>query len=357
MLTEAKLRRICVPVDTGELLLQQLPKTYHWVNILRVSFKPLESAYKLMGLQFCPGAIFTGPEGNGRHTYAHALANNLVAKAGYQAVIGIHGSDLDFENPDDMYDLLDFLEKIARNSGQTVLLLDQPELSDCSLRFQNQLLRLQQSLQAAGKNLFLILITLSSEDVAATVLSRLPRYHCPKPNTTAITAYVEEMLKSPVPIHMDKVTKPEVITALKNCSWKQLRELHTQLLRMLLMHYQLNHVELKKKGLTEEQIYKEGHITLSGKAVKAVLDSMVAQNAAPVMAAAMPVAAGVPYVAGTAAAPAVTLNSTATVSDKVPVVNTDEEVDPNDPIAQMIIGSDDPISSFLSYIGPVPEEE
>ena len=110
------------------------------------------------------------------------------------------------------------------------------------------------------------------------------------------------------------------------------------------------------ENLTEEQVYKEGHIKLSAKAVNAVLACVMDQNAAAAVAA-MPVAAGVPYVAGTAAAPAVTMSTAAAVSDKVPVVNTDEEVDPNDPIAQMIMGSDDPISSFLSYIGPVPEEE
>lgn len=356
MLTEAKLRRICVPVDTGKLLLNQLPKTCPWANLLRTSIRHLETPYQIMKLEFCPGAIFTGPEGNGRHTHANALANNLVEKSGYQAVIGIHGSDLDFEDPDDVYDVLDFLEKIARSSGKTVLLLEQPELSDLGLRFQNHLVRLQQSLLAADKTIFLIIIARAAGDVAAAALSRFPRYHCPRPNTSAITAFVDNMLKNPVPIQMEKVTKPEIINALKGCSWKQLNDLHTQLLRMVVIEYQLHIRKYREKNLTEEQVYKEGHIKLSAKAVNAVLACVMDQNAASAVAA-MPVAAGVPYVAGTAAAPAVTLNNTAAVSDKVPVVSTDEEVDPNDPIAQMIMGSDDPISSFLSYIGPVPEEE
>ena len=191
MLTDAKLRRICARADTGNLLLQQLPKTCQWADILRTSVKHLETAHRVMGLEFCPGAIFTGPEGNGRHSHANALANNLMEKADYRNVISIHGSDLEFENSDDLFDVLDRLEKIAIGSGKLVLLLDQPELSDHNLRFQNQLLRMQQSLLADGKNLFLILIADSADDVAPTLLSRFPRYHCPKPNSETITAFVD----------------------------------------------------------------------------------------------------------------------------------------------------------------------
>lgn len=357
MLTEAKLCRVCARVDTGNLLLQQLPKTCQWASILRTSIKQLDTAHRIMGLEFCPGAIFTGPEGNGRHTHANALANNLVEKAGYQAVIGIHGSDLDFENPDDVYDVLDFLEKIARANGQAVLLLDQPELSDHGLRFQNQLLRLQQSLLGEKKTIFLIVITKSDENVAAALLSRFPRYHCPRPNTSAITAFVEDMLKNPVPIRMEKVTKPEVIKALKNCSWKQLHDLHNQLLRMIVIHYQLNFRKYKEQGLTEEQVYTEGHITLSGKAVNMVLACVMDQNAAPAVAAAMPLAAGVPYVNSATAAPPVTVSTDGGSSAQLPVVNPDEEVDPNDPLVSMITGSDDPVNTFLNLVGAVPQDE
>lgn len=353
-MTDAKLHRICARANTGTLLLQQLPKTCQWANILRTCVKQLDTAQRVLGVEFCPGAIFTGPEGNGRHTHANALINNLVEKVGYQAAICIHGSDLDFEKSDELYDVLDFLERIARASGKAVLLLDQPELSDHSLRFQNQLLRLQLSLLDHGCTLFLILITRSAGDVTANLLSRFPRYHCPKPNTTAITDFVDEMLKKPIPISTGKVTKPEIISALKNCSWKQLHDLHTQLMRMIVLHYQVNFKKYREQGLTEEQVYQGGHIKLSTKDIKAVLSCVTDQNQAPALAA-IPVADGVSYLSGTATAPAVLPIHAA--SDKVPIVNTDEEVDPNDPVARMIMDSDDPIASFMSSFGTVPEEE
>ena len=347
MLTDAKLRRICARADTGNLLLQQLPKTCQWADILRTSVKHLETAHRVMGLEFCPGAIFTGPEGNGRHSHANALANNLMEKADYRHVISIHGSDLEFENSDDLFDVLDRLEKIAIGSGKLVLLLDQPELSDHNLRFQNQLLRMQQSLLADGKNLFLILIADSADDVAPTLLSRFPRYHCPKPNSETITAFVEDMLKTPVPISMEKVTKKDIAAALKNCSWKQLKDLHNQLLRMIVLHYQLNFKQYKEKGLTEEQVYQDGHITLSAKAVKMVLHCVTTQNPLPPMPISpMPLSMmpGIPNVV-----------SPTTVDNGSP--SDPADIDTGNEITNTILNSDDPIMAFLDLIGPVPEDE
>lgn len=355
-MTDAKLQRICARANTGTLLLQQLPKTCQWANILRTTVKQLDTAHRVMGLEFCPGAIFTGPEGNGRHTHANALTNNLVEKGGYQTAICIHGSDLNFENSDELYDILDFLERIARASGRTVLLLDQPELSDHSRRFQNQLLRLQQFLLGHSSTLFLIVITRSAADVDPNLLSRFPRYHCPRPNTTAITAFVDEMLKKPVPISMDKVTKPEIINTLKNCSWKQLHDLHTQLLRMIVIHYQLNYKKYREQGLTEEQVYQDGHIKLPAKAVNMVLASVLDQNTLPVMAGqAVPVS----YISsGPAVNPILSQGTSSHNDPPLSVVNPDDnDVNPNDPIAQTIWGSSDPVSTFMNMVGSVPEEE
>lgn len=353
MLTEAKLRRICAPANTGTALLNQIPKTCQWGNILRISVKRLDTPFQLLGLDFIPGAIFTGPEGNGRHTHANALANNLVDKAGYRAVFGIHGSDLNFEDPDDLFDILDYLEKIAMGNGRCVLLLDQPELSDHSLQFQNQLLRLQQSLQASQKILYLILITGSGDDVAPALLSRFPQFHCPKPNSNAISAFVEDMLKNPVPIHMDKVTKPDILNALKGCSWKQLKDLHNYLLRTLAMHYQLNFKKFKEKGYTEEQVYKEGLITLPNKDVKAILASVASQNPlppTPVMPAISPVVSGIPATQPPLSVPTAATTSTVTEQE-------DSDFDPNSPIARIIMESDDPIAAFMTMALPIADGE
>lgn len=348
-MTEAKLKRICARANTGTALLQNLPKTCQWAGILRTSVKHLETAHQIMGLDFCPGAIFTGPEGNGRHTHANALANNLVEKAGYRAVIDIHGSDLNFENPDDLYEVLDFLEKIAMGSGSTVLLLDQPELGEHSLQFQNQLLRLQQSLLTEKKTIFLIVITESAEDVAANLLSRFPRYHCPKPDSKAVAAFVEEMLKSPVPIHIEKVSKTDIISALKNCSWKQLKDLHNQLLRMIVIHYQLNFKKYKTQGYTEEQVYQEGLIKLSGRDAKAILASIADQNPQP----ATPV---VPTVAVSGGIP-VTQPIFTDPPHTVPTGPADTGEDTFNPYSTVITGSDDPVGVFIDIFGNIPEED
>lgn len=348
MLTEAKLRRICVQANTGTALLQDLPQTYQWVNILRTAVKHLANPYRIMGLEFCPGAIFTGPEGNGRHSHANALANNLVAKGGYNVIIGIHGSDLDFEDVDDLYCILDYLENIAVGSGYAVLILDQPELSKHSLRFQNQVLRLQQSLLKDKKTLFIIVITKSAEDVADGLLAAFPRYHCPKPSAAAVSAFVDNMLKKPVPIRIDKVSKPDILNALKNCSWKQLVDLHTQLLRMIVFHYQLNYKNYKTNGYTEEQVYEEGHIKLSGEAVKAVLSSISAQN--PLVT--MPMVQTVAVEGGFQPQQAVQTICNRAASDAVTI----DDVDTNDAIGIAIKASDDPVGAFMNMFGNVPED-
>lgn len=332
MLTEAKLRRICFQADTGTLLLQDLPKTYQWADILRTTVKHLANPHQIMGLQFCPGALFTGSEGNGRHSHANALANNLVKLGGYTMVMGIHGSDLDFEDSDDIYSVLDYLEKLVVCSEHTVLILDQPELSQHNLRFQNQLLRLQQSLQREKKTLFLIVITKSTEDIVSGLLSAFPRYHCPKPSNNAVSAFVDDMLKKPVPIKIPKVTKTEIIKALKNCSWKQLTDLHTQLHRMIVFHYLLNYKSYRSKGYTEEQVYQEGHVQLSAEAVKAVLASIADQNPLPVM----------PVVQTVASAGSIQPTS----APKMFSAETDDDLATDDAIRSTITEAADPVEAF-----------
>lgn len=336
MLSEAKLRRICARAYTGTALLQNLPKTCQWASVLRTSVKHLETAHRILGLEFCPGAVFTGPQGNGRHTHANALANNLVEKAGYRAVLGIHGIDLDFEDPDELYEVLDFVEKIAMGSGSAVLLLDQPELSDHGLRFQNQLLRLQQSLLADNKNLFLIVITGSAEDVADTLLARYPRYHCPKPDSKAVSAFVKKMLQDPVPIHIEKISQSTIANAAKDCSWKQLKDLHNQLLRLIVIKYQQDFQEYKAQGNTEKQVYQEGLIKLSAKDVQAILDAVAAQNPQPVL---------------TSNVPASTPNP-GPILESIPGHDTPDDgtITPQ----EVSLDPDDPIGAFVNLFGNIP---
>lgn len=345
-MTEAKLRRICTPTYTGTALLQDLPKTCQWANVLRTAVKPLETPAKVMGLTFCPGAVFTGPEGNGRHTHANALINNLIKIGGYKFALSIHGCDLDFEDPDELYELLDFLEKMAMGHGSLILLLDQPELSDHSIRFQNRLLRLQQSLLATGKNLYLILITNSVEAVAQSLLCRFPRYHCPKPTSSAISAFVDEMLKAPVPIHLEKLPKSELTGGLKNCSWKQLTDLHNQLLQLIVIHYKLKLKEFAPKGISEEQVYLDGLIKLPGKEIKAILASISAQNPVP-PAPAYITTGGIP----------IPQPDPVPAPSPAPTPTGDDPSDPNDPTRQEILDSDDPIAAFMSLTGFVPDDE
>ena len=340
MLTEDRLRRICVQIETGTLLLQDLPKTYQWVDILRTTVKNLDNAYRIMGVEFRPGAIFTGPEGNGRHSHAYALANNLKKSGGYKITIGIHGSDLEFDDSDELYSVLDCLEKIVMSSGNVVLILDQPELGEHSSRFQNQLLRLQQSLQRCQKSLFLIVITEAVENVISGLQSAFPRYHCPKPNAAAIGTFVDNMVKKPVPLQISKITKADILKAVKNCSWKQLSDLHTQLLRLLVIHYQLNYKTYKNQGYTEEQVYGEGRIKLPSEPVNAVLRSVADQNRRPATPAMQTVAA-------TGDALYLQTNQTATDEADSGLVSGSTE-DDDDAIAALIRESDDPFAAYLA---------
>lgn len=326
MLTEDKLRRICVRAETMDYALGTLPDTYQWAPVLRTAIRQMPVAQKVMGVAFRPGIIFTGPEGNGRHSTAYALANNLAEKAGYQTMMSIHGSDLDFEDPDDIYSVLDFLEKIAAASGNMVLFLDQPGLSRHSLRFQNQLLRSQQRLLREKKTIFLIVIADSAEEVAPTLLGRYPHCHCPRPDTAAASRFVDNMLKKPVPIHMDKVTKADILLAVRGCSWKQLADLHEQLLRLVILGYVRKSKSFAEQGIPEEKVYQDGLIQLSQDAVRMVLDSVAAQNVTLV-----PAPAAVPYapVTGGQTAPPPSAVPPLPVADSedsenIPAINPDE---------------------------------
>ena len=290
MLTDEQLRRICVKPNLPEANLVTLPDTYQWAPVLRSGRKHMSVAARVMGLQFCPGAIFTGPEGNGRHTTAYALAKTLCAdKDGYRSLISIHGDDLDFEDREDIYAVVGQITRIVKMSTAMVLILDRPDLSKHNSLLQRTMLRLQQTLLEEKLRLYLIVIADSAEDVCGELLSCFPRYHCPRPDRAAVKKWVKKMLREPVPIHIEGINEGDLAAAAEGLSWKQLRDLHQNLLRLMVLQYAMNKKKYDAKGLAEEQVYLEGKIKLSHSAVQMILDSTADQKYT--TAAAAPVAA------------------------------------------------------------------
>lgn len=279
MLTDEQLRRICVQPNLPEANLVTLPDTYQWASVLRSGRKHMSVAARVMGLEFCPGAIFTGPEGNGRHTTAYALAKTLCAdKDGYRSLISIHGDDLDFEDREDIYAVVGHITKIAKISTALVLILDRPDLSKHNSLLQRTLLRLQQTLLDEKLKLYLIIITGSAEDLCAELLSNFPRYHCPRPDRATVKKHIKKMLKEPVPITIDGISEADLTAAAEGLSWKQLWDLHQNLLRLMVLQYAMNKKKYDATGLTEEQIYQQGKIKLSRSAVQMILDSTADQK-------------------------------------------------------------------------------
>lgn len=279
MLTEEQLRRICVKPDLTEAHLGNLPDTYQWAPVLRGGRKHMAVAARVMGLEFCPGAIFTGPEGNGRHTTAYALAKTLCTdRDGYRSLISIHGDDLNFEDREDVYAVVSQLTKVAKVTTALVVILDRPDLSEHNHLIQRTLLRLQKAMQAENMKLYLIVIAPSAEDLCEQMLSSFPLYHCPCPDRDMVKKQIKTMLKKPVPISIEGITDKDLINAADGLSWKQLKDLHQNLLRLTVLHYALNKKKYDAKGLTEEQVYQEGHAKLSRSDVQKVLDSMSQQR-------------------------------------------------------------------------------
>lgn len=281
MMTDEQLHRICVKPELPEEHLGTLPETYQWAGVLRGGRRHMAVAAQVMGLEFSPGAIFTGPEGNGRHTTAYALAKTLCSdRDGYRSLISIHGDDVDFEDREDVYALVDRVTKVARATTALVLILDQPGLSKHNLLLQRLLVRSQKALLREKLRLYIIVIADTPQEVGGEIMSRFPRYHCACPDETAVKKWVKSILQEPVPIKIQEISPSELAVAVQGLSWKQLKDLHSHLLRLMVLQYALKKKSFDAKGITEEQVYREGRVTLEKAAVRMILDSTAAQRQA-----------------------------------------------------------------------------
>ncbi len=276
MVSEDQIRRICAQAFMHNLPLSALPPSFHWAGILNMSLVKRPDAFDAMSLGFCRGSVFTGPEGNGRHSYAWAMANTLMRDAEYKGVYVIHGCNLDFEDPNDIYTVLQYLKSQVRSKGKLVLLVDQPELSEQGILFQHQLACLQQSLLQEGRPLFLMVISDSLEHVAPAMLRQFPHYHCPRPNAAAVADFVKQMLEHPVPVRLENLTALDIIQAAQGFSWRQLTDLHNQLLRLIVSEYVADPGRFQ--DLPEADVYRKGLIRLSQSTVRQILHSASLQN-------------------------------------------------------------------------------
>lgn len=279
MLTEEQLNRICIKPIIPPTSLTDLPDTYPWTDVLRAARKPMGVAAKVMGLQFIAGAIFTGPVGNGRHTTAWALANTLCKdKDGYKAMVSIHSDDLDFEDREDVFAVLNRVIRAAREAGSLIVLLEHCGENPHSAMLQRHLLRLQRGLSKEKIRIYLIVIADNDTALAPELSDSLPRYHCAPPDKKAVKHWAETIMKKPVPIKIKNKTAADIAKAVQGLSWKQLHDLHNHLLRLIVLSYSIRREELKKSGVTEEEAYKQGLITLPEEAVNGILTSYAAQR-------------------------------------------------------------------------------
>lgn len=279
MITQEQLYRICVEPEMPEINLGKLPDTYQWAGVLRGGRKYMAVAAKVMGLEFSPGAIFTGPEGNGRHTTAYALAQTLCAdRDGYSRILSIHGDDLDFEERDDIYTVVEYVTKEAKEATALVLIVDQPGLSRHNSLLQRLLLRVQSALLRAKLKLYLILITDKAEDVCPETMSRFPRYHCAPPDQAAVKKWAKKIMREPVPINIADTKDSDLAAAVQGLSWKQLKDLHHHLLRLTVLQYAMRKKSYDAKGITEEQVYREGKVKLDRGIIHMILDSTAGQK-------------------------------------------------------------------------------
>lgn len=279
MLTDEQLRFICAEPLLPPITLMSLPDTYPWVAVLRGGRKRMPGSEAALKLEYSPGAIFTGPQGNGRHSTAYALANTLCRDFGGKAALRcICGDDLELEDRSDMFKLLEYVTRTAQDSGALILLLDQPGDDHYSMMFQRYLVRIQRQLKAVNILLYLIIIAGSADEVNRELLNSLPRYHCMPPDRKAVKQWAERIMETPVPIRIEKMSAADVAAAAQGLSWKQLSDLHDALRRLLILHYALNAQNYRKNGLTEEMVYAQGKIVLPKAEVSPILAAASAQK-------------------------------------------------------------------------------
>lgn len=267
--------------NLSETKLGGLADTFFWAPVLRATM--LTGPAQLLnalGLRKQNGTIFTGADGNGRHTTAEALAASLCNPKAAEPFHFLHiaGWELDFENACEVDALMDAIVCCGQETGRLCLLLDSPEDSRWGLPVQHRLAGL---LDTEEFFLYLILICGEQKMAVSELQRRLRVCHCPPPTDEQREAWFADKLFSPVPIPMKAMTHRDLAKKTEGLSWKQLNDL-VDAMRQLLAWKHFMRYHANGSVLSElERALKGGAIELDEKDIAQLLHGIPSQNPPP----------------------------------------------------------------------------
>lgn len=262
-------------------MLGELGPSFYWAPVLlgaQIVRPPV--LLNLLNIQPLRGVIFTGEPGNGRHTTAHALISskrnpNFPNPPHY---LKITGWDLDCDQLQQAYELIDTVVQIARECGSLCLLLDSPEGSRHSMQVQYYLAELLQQESALS---FLVVICEKTEMVNPGLLRMLKHCHCSRPMEAQREMWLTDALTEPALISIEGMEFADLVRETEGFSWKQMNDMLASFKLLLGKKY---YFEIYKKNRDEDALQnaiKSGEITLSRHEAIALVESIRNQNPQP----------------------------------------------------------------------------
>lgn len=267
--------------NLSETKLGGLADTFFWAPVLRATMLTgPDQLLNALGLRKQNGTIFTGADGNGRHTTAEALAASLCNPKAAEPYhfLRIAGWELDFENACDVYALMDAIVGCGKETGRLCLLLDSPEDSRWGLPVQRRLVGL---LDAEEFSLYLILICGEQKMTAPELRRRLRVCHCPPPTYEQREAWFADKLFTPVPIPMKSMTYRDLAKKTGGLSWKQLNDLVDSMRQLLAWRHFMQYHDNGGKLSELERALQGGAIELDEKDIAQLLLGIPGQNPPP----------------------------------------------------------------------------
>lgn len=251
--------------------LGDLADTFFWAPILRASMLTGPSQLlNALGLREQNGVIFSGADGNGRHTTAEALAASLCDPKAARPYhfLRLSGWELDFEKSCEVDALMDAIVGCGQKSGNLCILLDSPEDSPWGLKVQH---RLAELLNTEEFHFYLILICGEPKEVASELRRRLRVCHCPPPTDAKREIWFADNLFTSIPLPVKSMTYFDLAKRTDGLSWRQLSDFVNAMRLLLAWRHFLKYHENGCDISSLEKSLQEGSIELDEEDISLLL--------------------------------------------------------------------------------------
>ncbi|MGN0299064.1 MAG: AAA family ATPase [Lachnospiraceae bacterium] len=233
-----------------------LPDSYVWAKVLKAAVADRELD-EILDLTPLNSVLLTGPFGNGKHTTAYALMNELY-RQNYQVVVMLNGLELNEESSALALAKVEALFQASAEYGKLCIYME--NLADC--RYKKEVMNtIADKLEEMEDELapwFLILVEERAEILSARLLGRqILICPCCPPDFEERLHYIRQYLAGRVKLPLENIDARDMAELTEGFSYRQLSDLfHHLKLALKKMVVEKEDIASLRKMRIEEHIDK-----------------------------------------------------------------------------------------------------